>query len=319
MVFIAQGRFNIPDTGNFYYTKYQHVYVDRTEKTIGIDQIGYAFLKNPHEIKILVQDHVVINQPFAAITTSSGITTLNSPCSGPIDHENTDALQFISTDTYTKGYILKLKEITELDNGLITGPAVEEWAENEAKSLIRNNYSWKIIEIGDTTVGKTAIKVRFTDHYFKKDLKTTLGVDFGSKEMKGEYISSDILFGGSYRFTAKLNIWDVAGQEVYEKIRGMYYRDARAALLCYDVANRATFQNLQTWIQELEDNRGKIPTLLVGNKIDLERQVSREEGLNFAMEHGFLFMECSAKTGEHVEDMFHKLAVEIFKEEEGLT
>lgn len=60
-------------------------------------------------------------------------------------------------------------------------------------------------------------------------------------------------------------------------------------------------------MQELEDNCGKIPTLLVGNKIDLDREVSREEGLDFAMKHGFLFMECSAKTGENVQDMFYKL------------
>ena len=105
---------------------------------------------------------------------------------------------------------------------------------------------------------------------------------------------------------------------MYDKIRGMYYRDPRAALLCYDVSNRLTFDNLERWIQEMEDNRGKIPTLLVGNKIDLERQVSRQEGLDYAMKHGFMFMECSAKTGEHVDDMFQKLAIEIFKIEEGL-
>ncbi|MCF2139638.1 MAG: GTP-binding protein [Candidatus Lokiarchaeota archaeon] len=90
-------------------------------------------------------------------------------------------------------------------------------------------------------------------------------------------------------------------------MRGIYYRDARAAILCYDVSNRRTFENLSKWMQELEDNCGKIPTLLVGNKIDLDREVSREEGLDFAMKHGFLFMECSAKTGENVQDMFYKL------------
>ncbi len=316
MVIIADGRFSLPD--QLSYTKYQHIYVDRTEKILGIDQVGYAFLKNPKELKILAETEVKIGEPFAAITTDAGITTLNAPCSGKIAEKNLEALKLMESDTYKSGFIIRLEEITALADNLISGAAIEEWAENEVRSLIRNNYSWKIIEIGDTTVGKTAIKVRFTDDYFKKDLKTTLGVDFGSKEIKGQFISSDILFGGAYRFTAKMNIWDAAGQEVYDKIRGMYYRDAHAALLCYDVSNRLTFENLDRWIQEMEDNRGKIPTLLVGNKIDLVRQVSRQDGLDYAMKHGFMFMECSAKNGENVDDMFQKLAIEIFKIEEEL-
>lgn len=316
MVYVADGRFLLPD--NLHYTRYQHVFVDPLKKYIGIDQIGFEFLKNPHEIKFLVETDLKVNHPFVAITTDSGITTLNAPCSGKIKLKNIKALETMDTDPYSKGYLLELDEITDLQTGLISGAQIEEWGISEAKSLIRNNYSFKVIEIGDTTVGKTAIKVRFTDDYFKKDLKTTLGVDFGSKEIKGQYISSDILFGGAYRFTAKLNVWDAAGQEMYDKIRGLYYRDAKGALLCYDVNNRRTFENLSKWINEMEENRGKIPTLLVGNKIDLERQVSREEGLDYAMKHGYMFVECSAKTGEHVDDMFHKLAVEIFKQEEGI-
>ncbi|MHA1520666.1 MAG: GTP-binding protein [Promethearchaeota archaeon] len=316
MVIIADGRFSLPD--QLSYTKYQHVYVDRTEKILGIDQIGYAFLKNPKELKILAETEVKTGEPFAAITTDAGITTLNSPCSGKIAEKNLEALKSMENDTYKGGFILRLEEITDFADNLISGAAIEEWAGNEVRSLVRNNYSFKIIEIGDTTVGKTAIKVRFTDDYFKKDLKTTLGVDFGSKEIKGQFISSDILFGGAYRFTAKMNIWDAAGQDVYDKIRGMYYRDAHAALLVYDVSNRLTFDNLGRWIQEMQDNRGKIPVLLVGNKIDLERQVSRQDGLDYAMKHGFMFMECSAKNGDNVDDMFQKLAVEIFRLEEEL-
>ena len=210
MVIIADGRFSLPD--QLFYTKYQHIYVDRKEKIIGIDQIGYAFLKNPQELKILAESEVKIGEPFAAITTDAGITTLNAPCSGKIAEKNPDALKSMKNDIYNSGYIIRLEDITTMADNLISGSEIEEWAENEVRSLIRNNYSWKIIEIGDTTVGKTAIKVRFTDDYFKKDLKTTLGVDFGSKEVKGQYISSDILFGGAYRFTAKMNVWDAAGQ-----------------------------------------------------------------------------------------------------------
>lgn len=221
-------------------------------------------------------------------------------------------------DTYVTGFILELEEIAEMQPNLINFNNLEEWAKNEIKTLVRNNYSFKIIEIGDSAVGKTAIKVRFTDNYFKKDLKTTLGVDFGSKEIKGEYISSDILFSGTYRFTAKMNVWDAAGQAMYDKIRGMYYRHAKGALLCYDANNHLSFEHLDKWREELEDILGKVPTLLVGNKIDLERKVTRQEGLAYAKKHNFLFVECSAKTGTGIDGMFKQLAIEIFKREEKL-
>ena len=68
-------------------------------------------------------------------------------------------------------------------------------------------YNQKIILIGDSGTGKTAIKVRFTNDYFKKDLKTTLGVDFGSKIMQCEYLSDDVLFSGTYKFIVNMNIW----------------------------------------------------------------------------------------------------------------
>jgi Ras-related protein Rab-2A len=316
MVSIADGRFILPD--KFYYTKNQHVYVDLTKKIVGLDEIGYVFLNNPNEIKFLVDTELKVGSPFVAITTEKGITTLNSPVSGKIKKLNTEALKFMKEDTYTEGYLVELEEISEKLPTLLTGEAIAEWAKTEVQTLLRNNYSIKVILIGDTTVGKTAIKVRFTDNYFKKDLKSTLGVDFGSKEIKGEYMSTDILFSGVYRFTAKMNVWDAAGQSVYDKIRSIYYRDAKGAILAYDVANIVTFKNLDKWIQELEENCGKVPVLLVGNKTDLERTVSREEGLEFAMDHNFMFMESSAKNGEGIEEMFQKLAVEIFRVEEGL-
>lgn len=316
MVSIADGRFILPD--KYFYTKNQHVYVDLFKKIVGLDEIGYAFLHNPIEIKFLVDKELTVGSPFVAITTDTGITTLNSPVTGKIKTINPEALKNMQEDTYTAGFLVELEDISEKLTTLLTGEAIAEWAKTEVQTLLRNNYSIKIILIGDTTVGKTALKVRFTDNYFKKDLKSTLGVDFGSKEIKGEYSSTDILFTGVYRFTAKMNVWDAAGQSVYDKIRSIYYRDAKGAIIAYDVANMVTFRNLDKWVQELEENCGKVPVLLVGNKTDLERKVSREEGLDYAMKHNYMFMETSAKSGDGVEEMFQKMAVEIFKVEEGL-
>ncbi|MHA1340974.1 MAG: GTP-binding protein [Promethearchaeota archaeon] len=319
MVVVADGRYEMPD--DLFYSREQHVYLDKDKKIIGLDQIGFAFLKNPTAVKVLVEGKVKIGEPFAVITTEQGITTLNSPCSGTIEkiNESGEIIEKMKYDAYGEGYLIKLKEIEEIDDSLVRGPEIEAWAKAEVKSLLHGYYSFKVIEIGDSGTGKTAIKVRFTDNYFKQDLKTTLGVDFGSKELKCEYISSDPLFSSTIRFTAKMNVWDAAGQQHYEKIRGMYYRGAKGALLVYDVTNPISFQNLDKWLNELEENVGKkIPVLLVGNKIDLERKVPREQALEYAKKHGFLFIETSAKTGENVEEAFRKLAIEIFKQQENL-
>ena len=82
-----------------------------------------------------------------------------------------------------------------------------------------------------------------------------------------------------------MNVWDAAGQEYYDKIRGMYYKDANGCILVYDVNNPESFKNLNKWVDELEENLGrKVPTLLVGNKTDLERKIRREEAVEYALD-----------------------------------
>ncbi len=316
-IYLANGKYMLPT--NLSYSKNHHVYLDKQKKLIGLDQIGYAFLESPQSLTILADDEIKINEPFASISTERGITTLNAPCSGKIKHKNSNALQNMEVDTYTKGFILELETITEVREDLIAGEKIEPWAKLEVYSLLHNHYSFKIIEIGDSVVGKTAIKVRFTDNYFKKDLKTTLGVDFGSKEITCEYLSDDVFVSGSRTFKATLNVWDAAGQAHYEKIRGIYYRDAKGALLCYDVNNPISFKNLDKWVEELEEHLGKrIPTILVGNKIDLERKVPQEEAKAYAERNGFLYVECSAKTGDGIDEAFKQLTLELYKKEENL-
>lgn len=317
MVVIADGRYELP---NDLLYSHQHIYLDKTKLLVGLDELGYAFLKNPRELKILAEKEISIGEPIAVITTDIGITTFLSPVKGKVKSANADALNNMKNDTYTEGFILEMEFLEELDPNLITGKAdLEKWANFESKSLLYGNYSYKVIEIGDTTVGKTAIKVRLTDDYFKKDLKTTLGVDFGSKELKCEYTSEDVIFTGTHRFKATMNVWDAAGQVHYEKIRGLYYRGARGSILVYDVNNPVTFQNLDNWVKELEENIGKkIPVLLIGNKIDLPREVPREDAVAYAKKNGFLYLECSAKTGKGVQDAFKTLAVEIYKKGESI-
>ncbi len=315
MIFLENGRFMLAE--DLSYSKKHHIFLDLKKKKIGLDQIGYLFLKSPTNLTMLVEDYVKLGEPFASISNDNGISTLIAPCSGKIKSINKNALDYMKVDIYKKGYILTLENISEIDPELISGENIENWGKNEIRSLFINHYSFKIIEIGDSAVGKTAIKVRFTDNYFKQDLKTTLGVDFGSKEINCEMEPNDKSYSVVRKFKATLMIWDAAGQAHYERIRSLYYRDAKGAILCYDVSNPISFKNLKRWVSELEENLGKkVPVLLVGNKVDLENRVSIDQAIAYAKKNNFLFVECSAKTGQGINEAFKQLAIEIYKKEE---
>ncbi|XP_020580435.1 ras-related protein RABC2a-like isoform X1 [Phalaenopsis equestris] len=167
------------------------------------------------------------------------------------------------------------------------------------------DYSFKILLIGDSGVGKRSLPVTFISHYVD-DLTPTIGVDFKIKHLT---------VGGK---KLKLTIWDTAGQERFRTITSSYYRNARGIFLVYDVTRRETFTNLsEIWAKEIElysTNQDCIK-MLVGNKVDMEsdRVVSREEGIAFAREYGCLFLECSAKTRANVERCFEELTLKILE------
>ena len=285
---------------------------------MGIDQIGAIYLKNPYEMKITVGDEVKLGDIFVIFSTDSGNVELRSICSGKIKNINEDALKHVRNESYTKGYLIEFSEIEEIKPDLITDIEIRRWAIEEVRPLLNATYSYKVIAVGDSAVGKTAIKVRFTDDYFKKNLKTTIGVDFGAKELKLEYVTDDPTFIGPQHFTAKMNVWDAAGQSYFDKFRGMYYRDAKGVLIVYDINNYETFTHLEKWIDELDTNLGlnKVPVLLIGNKCDLERKVPIEEVEAIAKEYGFISIVTSAKNGDNIEKAFQTLAIEIYKKEE---
>lgn len=167
------------------------------------------------------------------------------------------------------------------------------------------DYSFKILLIGDSGVGKSSLLVTFISHYVD-DLTPTIGVDFKIKHLT---------VGGK---KLKLTIWDTAGQERFRTITSSYYRNAQGIFLVYDVTRRETFTNLsEIWAKEIElysTNQDCIK-MLVGNKVDMEsdRVVTREEGIALARELGCLFLECSAKTRANVEKCFEELAQKILE------
>lgn len=120
-------------------------------------------------------------------------------------------------------------------------------------------YIFKYIVIGDSNVGKSCIVLRFIEGIFRKDQENTIGVEFGTKEIK---IDGKIV---------KLQIWDTAGQEAFKSITRSYYRGAAGALLVYDVTSQSSFENIKNWLYEAQNNgNDEMVICLVGNKIDLE-------------------------------------------------
>ena len=142
----------------------------------------------------------------------------------------------------------------------------------------------KLILIGDVAVGKTSIINSILGQKFNDEYEPSIGVDFFSKTIK--YKGKSI----------KLQIWDSAGQEKFKSLIPNYIRGASLIILVYDITNKSSFNNLNSWI-EFINNYESTNIIICGNKIDLKdkREVSFEEGEKFSEEKKMDFFEISAK------------------------
>ena len=177
-------------------------------------------------------------------------------------------------------------------------------------STVNFDYLFKYIIIGDAAVGKSNILLKYAHNQFKSEYQLTIGVEFGAKNMN--------LNNKVYR----IQVWDTAGQENFRSITRAYYKNSVCALIVYDISNKESFDNVSIWVDDCRNQSPKTITLiLVGNKSDLEaeRQVTYEEGEQFAKENGMMFFEVSAKTGSNIETTFVKSAMEIAKKIENNT
>ncbi len=110
----------------------------------------------------------------------------------------------------------------------------------------------------------------------------------------------------------KVKIWDTAGQENFKSMTRNFYRTSNGVVLVYDVSNKTTFEKIQEWIQSIYDNSDeKIKIVLVGNKIDLPREVTTEEGRKLADYYKIPFFETSAKENIGIKEMMRKLITNV--------
>jgi Ras-related protein Rab-2A len=155
------------------------------------------------------------------------------------------------------------------------------------------DYVFKLVLIGDSGVGKSCLLLRFCDRRFRMDHEATVGVEFGCRVLESQ----------GFRF--KVHGWDTAGQELYRSVTRSYYRFSAVVLLVFDVTQRATFEHLHTWLEEVRAS-SSAELALVGNKTDLREQrcVSREEAEAFAEKIGALYFETSALRDRGVTEAF---------------
>ena len=156
---------------------------------------------------------------------------------------------------------------------------------------------YKLIFLGDQSVGKSCILNRFLNDTFIENYQATIGLDFQSKNVQIE--NQDI----------HLLLYDTAGQEKFRSLIPMYTRDANIVLLVYDISNKDSFSHLPDWLKDLTNvNFDEVIFAIVANKVDLsgKREVTAEEGQKFADEHNFIFQEISAKTGLGFSELFYK-------------
>jgi len=164
------------------------------------------------------------------------------------------------------------------------------------------DHLFKILLIGDSSVGKSSILLRFTDDEFNEKQLSTIGVDF-----KVKYVTH-----GGRRL--KLAIWDTAGQERFRTLTSSYYRGAQAIILVYDVCVPSSFENLKSWLEEVRkySTNTDAVKMLVANKIDKKnREVSRAEGESFAVSHSMMYIETSAKTKQGIQQAFEEIVLKV--------
>ena len=168
-----------------------------------------------------------------------------------------------------------------------------------------NGYDmiFKVVLIGDTSVGKTNMLSKYLSNEFDPDSKATVGVEFGTRNFQIE------------NNKIKVQIWDTAGQERYRSITNAYYKGAKGSLLVYDITNPKTFENVEKWLEQAKKEAGKdVSVILVGNKCDLEdaRKITKEQGEEKAKTLNVPFFETSALSRGNIDEIFMELLNNIY-------
>ncbi|KAM5336213.1 EF-hand calcium-binding domain-containing protein 4B isoform 1-T4 [Glossophaga mutica] len=187
-----------------------------------------------------------------------------------------------------------------------TQPVGKEAVSKEEGSPSTPDQLFKIVFVGNSAVGKTSFLRRFCDDQFSPGMTATVGIDY---RVKMVHVADS---------QVALQLWDTAGQERYRCITQQFFRKADGVIVMYDLTAKQSFLSVRQWLSSVEEAVGdRIPVLLLGNKIDneKEREVPRGLGEQLAKENNLIFYECSAYSGHNTKESLLHLA-RILKEQE---
>lgn len=189
--------------------------------------------------------------------------------------------------------------ISEFQSSTETEGSDISWKDSESHDYEmcgkQKNLEAKVVMLGSQGVGKTSVLIRYTGHIFSNAISPTIGASFFTTKLQID----------NYR--VRLQVWDTAGQERFRAMAPMYYRKANAAILVFDVTKLSSFNDMKSWIEELQRNsEGQIVICILGNKTDLEplREVPTQTALDYAEGIGALLFETSALANFGIQDAF---------------
>ncbi|XP_068037910.1 EF-hand calcium-binding domain-containing protein 4B isoform X1 [Anomalospiza imberbis] len=185
-------------------------------------------------------------------------------------------------------------------------PVGKETLSNEERINSVPERLFKIVFVGNSSVGKTSFLRRFCEDRFFPGTAATVGVDYNVRTVTVDHTQ------------VALQLWDTAGQERYRSITKQFFRKADGVIVMYDITAKDTFTAVKQWLISIEEATGEnVPVLLLGNKTDneKEREVPMGMGDHLAKDYNLIFYECSAYSGYNVENSVLHLA-RILKEHE---
>jgi small GTP-binding protein len=179
-------------------------------------------------------------------------------------------------------------------------------SKNELEKPVR--YKFKVVVLGDPSVGKTSTILRFTDNIFLRAYVPTMGLNITQKRFYMDQLPLELV------------LWDIGGQTKFETIRRQFYEGANAFTLVFDISNAKSFADISNWYNDIRNyysEKIKIKGYLVGNKVDLvnKRIVSQRDAIKLARILNLEYFEVSALTGENVKKYFNQVSKTLVDKE----
>uniref|UniRef100_A0A3P8RR72 Calcium release activated channel regulator 2A n=1 Tax=Amphiprion percula TaxID=161767 RepID=A0A3P8RR72_AMPPE len=236
-------------------------------------------------------------------------TTLQECNEGEEVSDGEENIDLVMSDIYPSAQQQQSQasvEKTDIPTSPRGQPVGKETSINEEGGPSAPDRLFKIVLVGNSSVGKTSLLRRFCDDSFHSGTSATVGIDYSVKTITVD--SSQVA----------LQLWDTAGQERYRSITKQFFRKADGVVVMYDITAEQSFTAVRQWLTSVKEGAGEdIPLMLLGNKTDkeIERQIQKAVGERLAKDSQMSFYECSAYSGFNVVESMVHLA-RILKEQE---